>query len=71
MNSKELIQYLSAGTMVVSSVVLAFLSFFLNEHDIESGVLMYIAQALLFAASVFGVDLYLKNYGRSHNKPDQ
>mgnify|MGYP003611340483 FL=1 len=45
--------------MVASGIVLAFLSFFLLSI-IESGVLMYIAQALVFAGAVFGVNLYYK-----------
>lgn len=30
------------------------------SHDIQSGVLMYIAQAFLLAASIFGLDYYVR-----------
>lgn len=59
-NTKEWIQYGSAILMIVSGVILAFLSFFLNEYDIEDGVLWYIAQALVYAGGIFGVSIYFK-----------
>ena len=58
-NSKEWIQYMAASGMVVSGIVLAFLSFFLNG-DVVDGVLWYIAQALAFAGGVFGVSIYFR-----------
>lgn len=59
-NTKDWIQYVSAIAMIVSGIVLAFLSFFLNNHDIESGVLMYVGEALIYAGGIFGVSLYFK-----------
>lgn len=59
-NTKDWIQYLTAIVMVSSGIVLAFLSFFLNHHDIESGVLMYVGEALIYAGGIFGVSLYFK-----------
>lgn len=60
-NTKEWIQYGSAMGMILSGVILAFLSFFLNEnHDIADGVLWYIAQALTYAGAIFGVSVYFK-----------
>lgn len=59
-NIKDDIQYGSAIAMIASGIVLAFLSFFLNEHDIESGVLMYVGEALVYAGGIFGVSLYFK-----------
>ena len=59
-NSKELIQYGSAIVMIVSGIILAFLSFFLNDYDIAEGVLWYIAQALTYAGAIFGVSIYFK-----------
>lgn len=58
-STKELIQYGSAIAMILSGIVLAFLSFFSNG-DIVDGVLWYIAQALIYAGGVFGVSLYFK-----------
>ena len=59
MNSKEIIQYGSAVAMIVSGIVLAFLSFFMNG-DITDGVLWYISQALIYAGGIFGVSIYFK-----------
>ena len=43
-NSKEWIQYYTAALMVVSGVVLSFISFF-TKGDVTDGVLWYMAQA--------------------------
>lgn len=59
-NSKEWVQYLTAVAMILSGIVLAFLSFFLNGYDIAEGVLWYIAQALTYAGGIFGVSIYFK-----------
>ncbi|MBR4390099.1 MAG: hypothetical protein IKT00_13125 [Prevotella sp.] len=58
-HSKELIQYGTASLMVVSGVILSFISFFVNG-DVTEGVLWYMAQALTFAGGVFGVSIYFK-----------
>ena len=58
-SSKELIQYGTASLMVVSGVILSFISFFING-DVTEGVLWYMAQALTFAGGVFGVSIYFK-----------
>ena len=59
-NVKEWIQYCTAVAMIISGIILAFLSFFLNSYDIANGVLLYIAQALAYAGGIFGVSLYFK-----------
>lgn len=59
-DTKEKIQYATAVLMVVSAVVLAFICFFLNKYKIEDSVLWYIAQALVYAASIFGISLAIK-----------
>lgn len=58
-NSKEWIQYLVASVMVLSGIILAFLSFFI-KGDITDGVLWYVAQGLTFAGGVFGVSVYFR-----------
>ena len=60
-HTKDLITYSSALAMLASGIVLAFLSFFLNDHDIADGVLVYIAQALVYSGSIFGGALYSKS----------
>lgn len=44
----------------MSGIVLAFLSFFLNNYNISDGVLWYISQALIYAGGIFGVSIYFK-----------
>lgn len=59
-NVREGLQYSTAIGMVVSGVVLAFLSFFLNNYVISDGVLWYISQALVYSGAIFGVNIYFK-----------
>lgn len=56
---KELVQYSTASISLLSGVSLAFLSFFLNQHNIEDSILWYIAQTFVYAGSVFGVSAYI------------
>ena len=56
-NTKDWIQYSSAVVMVLSAIVIAFVALILTS-TIASGVLIYIAQALVYAAGIFGVSLY-------------
>ena len=58
-NTKEWIQYSTATLMIVSGIVLSFISFFVNG-DITDGVLWYMAQALTYAGGIFGVSIYFK-----------
>ena len=64
MKTKEWIQYGSAALMILSGIVLSFISFFING-DVTDGVLWYTAQALTFAGAVFGVSVYF------HQKLDE
>lgn len=60
MNSKRIAtQYSCAVLLIISSIILAF-SEVMNSHDIANGVLLYIAQAFLLAASIFGLDYYVR-----------
>ena len=52
-------QYFCAILLIVSSIIMAF-SEVLCNHDIASGILLYIAQAFLLAASIFGLDYYVR-----------
>lgn len=60
-NTKEWIQYGSALAMLASGVALAFLCFFLNQYDIKDSVLLYVAQCLVYAGSIFGVAIYIRS----------
>lgn len=57
---KDWIQYGSAVAMIISGIILAFLSFYKNNGDISEGVLWYVAQALTYAGGIFGVSIYFK-----------
>lgn len=59
-NIKDWIQYGTAVAMVVSAIAIAFLAF-VTTNDIASGVLIYIAQALCYAAGIFGVSVYFRS----------
>lgn len=58
---KEKTQYGTAIFTLFSGILLCFLSFFLNEYNIENSVLMYFGQTLIFCAGIFGVNLFIKN----------
>lgn len=58
--TKDAIQYSTAVLMIVSSVVLSFLSFFYTGGNIADGILWYVAQSLTYAGGIFGVTLYVR-----------
>ena len=55
---KVTIQYTCAVLLIVSSIALAFYQV-MHIDDIAGGVLIYIAQAFLLAASIFGLSYYI------------
>lgn len=63
MSTKSKIQYASAVLLIISSIVLAFCQVFM-AGDIANGVLIYIAQAFLLAASIFGLEYELSKLYR-------
>lgn len=73
MKSKEFISLIIAIVLVVSGIVLSFISFFLSQdHVIAESVLWYFAQTLLYAGSVFGFKNYVDyklDRGHLHSKP--
>lgn len=50
-------RYLSAHVSLFSAVGLAIASFILNQYQIDTSILWYIAQCLVYSASMFGVSL--------------
>lgn len=59
MTTRNSIQYACAVLLILSSIALVF--FHEMKHgDVASGVLLYVAQAFLLAASIFGLDLYVQ-----------
>lgn len=59
-NVREGLQYGAAIGMLVSGVVLTFLSFFLNNYVVSDGVLWYVSQTLVYSGSIFGVNVYFR-----------
>lgn len=67
---KLTIQYACAVLLICSSIALAFYQV-IHIDDIAGGVLIYIAQAFLLAASIFGLSYYIsviKNYAIKETK---
>lgn len=58
---KENIQYITAIGFLCTGIFICFLSFFLNEYDIDNGSLWYLGQSVAFCAAVFGLNLMVKN----------
>jgi hypothetical protein len=59
---KEKIQYWVSTVLILSGIVLSYLSFFLSDNkEINDSVLIYLSQTLVFAGGVFGVSLYFKS----------
>lgn len=59
MKLSQSIQYASAVLLILSSIALVFIHE-MKHGDIANGVLLYVAQAFLLAASIFGLDVYVK-----------
>lgn len=58
-DKKEWLLLMSACVTLVSGITMSFLSFFLSfDHSINSSVLWYFAQSLMYAASAFGIAGY-------------
>lgn len=56
-NWKDIVQYSTAVASLVSGIVLTYFQYF-DSGDITNGMLGYVAQTLVYAASIFGVTMY-------------
>jgi hypothetical protein len=56
---KDKVQYVMAILLIVSGIILAFLSFALT-FTIATGTLIYISQCFITAGGIFGVSIYFK-----------
>lgn len=78
MNEKRNLEKWIAAASFVVAAALAFTSLLISEeHDIAANVLFVIAQFLVFAASILGIDYHfegklksLLNYGGKQEKKD-
>ena len=63
MKSQVIIQYISALMMLVFGCVLCAFGFAADPYgEVSSSVIGIFGQCLLYAASVFGITIYCKNY---------
>ena len=58
---KEKVQYITAIGFLITGIILCFMSFFLNEYEIDNGSLWYLGQSVAFVSAVFCVNLVVKN----------
>ena len=59
-------QYACAVLLIVSSIALVAYQVVIID-DVSNGLLVYIAQAFLLVASIFGLDYYVKLINRKLN----
>lgn len=57
---KDRISYIVAFALIVSGILIAFLSFFLNAYNIAIGVLIYIAQCFVIGGGLIGANVYFR-----------
>lgn len=63
-NNKEIVKTFISCAAFLSSVVIGFIALFIPpEGEIDSSVLWFIAQMLLFVSALLGVNLSLDNIG--------
>jgi uncharacterized membrane protein len=58
---KDRISYIVAFVLMGSGIIIAFLSFFLNSHNITTGVLIYIAQCFVIGGALVGANVYFRS----------
>lgn len=58
---KDKISYAVAVIMIMSGILIAFLSFFLNAYNIATGILIYIAQCFVVGGSLLGAQAYFRS----------
>lgn len=57
---KDRISYIIAFALIISGILIAFLSFFLNAYNIATGVLIYIAQCFVIGGGLIGANVYFR-----------
>lgn len=72
---KDKVEYSTGVVCVMAAITIGITSIIVSEHhDIAAGELIFVAQLLIFAASVFHLNYKLGNYGqttRTNNKDNQ
>ena len=69
---KEITKAGLAITCTISAVVIGFIALFLPPHGIiDSSVLWFTSQLLIFTATLLGIDLNLGRWGSTKNNKDK
>ena len=65
----SMIEKVSAALLLIFGAVVALISLFMPpEGEIDGSVLMLFAQILVYAGSIFGVKIYIKDLIKRANK---
>lgn len=68
-HSKDKVEYSSAILCIMAAISIGVASIVVSEsHDIAAGVLIFVAQLLIFSASVFHLNYKLGQYGETKSK---
>lgn len=70
-DAKDRIEFSSAVMCIVAAITIGITSIVISQtHNIEAGVLIFIAQLLIFAASVYQINYKIYQYGESSKSKD-
>lgn len=61
LTKKETIQYSVAIGVLISGVIMCFLSFFLNQYQVHDSVLWYFGETCALAGTLMGFNVFVKN----------
>ena len=68
-HSKDVVEYSAGVCCVAAAITIGISSIIVSEHhDIAAGVLIFVAQLLIFAASVFHLNYKLGSYGEANTE---
>lgn len=73
-DTKDVVEYSAGVCCIAAAIAIGISSIVVSEHhDIAAGVLIFVAQLLIFAASVFHLNYKLGSYGQTNSdtKRDQ
>lgn len=67
-DNKDIIEYITGIMCTIAAITIGIIAIYKSkDNDINAGVLIFIAQLLIFSASVFHLNYKLKSYGSSNN----
>lgn len=68
-DTKDKVEYSAGVCCVAAAITIGISSIIVSEHhDIAAGVLIFVAQLLIFAASVFHLNYKLGSYGQTNSE---